>query len=863
MKTEKVIPQKNFCLVLLLLLSGFYVRSQNVPSKIPTPEDYPRWTMLHNHSMDVSGKWMLYKISGALTDTIVLQSTGSALKYTFPNADEAGFVSASHFVVHANQTLHVVDLKKKAVRSVSGIDHYSLAGDKFILTSNKDDHKAVDVRDLQGTILYQCKNVVTYFSHPRSTSVAVVKEKEGSFNLVLLEHQGGHLTERNIMIAAGNISNCTWSEDGTQLAFLEETQQGKVLHHYNTSTHEEKTMQRSDRPLSDFDILPHLPLAFSADGQTLFFKARYKAALPKNNDNVVQVWNAADKWIYPSEQMVMGFTRSLHLMLWNLAADRYQAITDTVLPNAIVTANAKWAILHNPKTYEPQFKEYPDLDFYSLNLVTGIQKKFLNAQPGTETALYPTPDGENLVYFRSGTWYSYNLENDVHLVLTNKVDRSDYEKNNFVSTLQSVGCSGWSKEGTSVLLYDAFDLWEVALDGSESKRWTRGREIGMVYRILAPEKNYEGTAYGLPQLPIFDTGKEVLTEGKAVDFIKNGLYFWDKDAHRKTLYEDRKKIYDILIKENTIAWTSESYAVPPHILVSSAKNHPKIRATSNKQEAEFAPRKLEVITYKSSTGKQLKGLLYFPYNFRKDKKYPLITHIYEIRSREIHNHLIPSNSTAEDGFNTQHYLAKGYFVLLPDIAYEWDQVGKSATICVENAVASALRKAPIDEKKIGLMGHSFGGYQTSLIITRSTIFACAIAGAGASDLVSGSLAVYRNRKRPNMYRVEKSQPRISQSVTEDRKNYIENSPIYFVKKIQTPLLTWTGLEDTQVEATQSMELYMAMRREGKTHILLNYPNESHGFTDQGAIADLINKVDSWFDHYLKNVDKERWMVPKN
>ena len=92
-------------------------------------------------------------------------------------------------------------------------------------------------------------------------------------------------------------------------------------------------------------------------------------------------------------------------------------------------------------------------------------------------------------------------------------------------------------------------------------------------------------------------------------------------------------------------------------------------------------------------------------------------------------------------------------------------------------------------------------------------------------------------------------------------SYVENSPVTYARNVATPLLSWTGLEDTQVESLQSFEMYMAMRRMKKEHVMLAYPNEGHELDTARNIADLYQKIADWFDHYLKGVPKAAWMYP--
>lgn len=113
-----------------------------------------------------------------------------------------------------------------------------------------------------------------------------------------------------------------------------------------------------------------------------------------------------------------------------------------------------------------------------------------------------------------------------------------------------------------------------------------------------------------------------------------------------------------------------------------------------------------------------------------------------------------------DGFNISNLTVKGYFVLLPDITYDVGNVGFLALECVEAAVKGVKKLAVIDDAKIGLIGHSFGGYETDFIITQSNLFACAIPGAATINYLSSCLSVFQILKIPNFFKMEYGQARM-------------------------------------------------------------------------------------------------------
>lgn len=196
--------------------------------------------------------------------------------------------------------------------------------------------------------------------------------------------------------------------------------------------------------------------------------------------------------------------------------------------------------------------------------------------------------------------------------------------------------------------------------------------------------------------------------------------------------------------------------------------------------------------------------------------------------------------------------------MLPDITYEIGNVGFSALDCVEAAIKEVKNLSLIDDAKIGLIGHSFGGSETDFIITQSNLFACAVAGAATTNYLSSYLSVAQNLGIPNFFKMEYGQARMKLSPYENMEWYLKNSPVMHAANVNTPLLSWAGLKDPQVEPRQSFEFYMALRRLGKTHIMLAYPNEGHGMEKKENAIDLTTKIEEWFDHYLKGMKAPRW-----
>lgn len=191
--------------------------------------------------------------------------------------------------------------------------------------------------------------------------------------------------------------------------------------------------------------------------------------------------------------------------------------------------------------------------------------------------------------------------------------------------------------------------------------------------------------------------------------------------------------------------------------------------------------------------------------------------------------------------------------------YVKGDTGVSALDCVVAATNKVIEMNIVQKNKIGLLGHSFGGYETNFIVTQTNIFSAAVSGAGVSDLTSWYLSLGWNTGKPDMWRLESQQWRMGKSFYDDQESYYRNSPIIHATKIQTPLLLWAGKLDLQVDWHQTMEFYLALRRLEKKNIMLLYPNEQHVLFNAENQIDLTNRIEQWFDYHLKDNKTFSWI----
>jgi dipeptidyl aminopeptidase/acylaminoacyl peptidase len=273
--------------------------------------------------------------------------------------------------------------------------------------------------------------------------------------------------------------------------------------------------------------------------------------------------------------------------------------------------------------------------------------------------------------------------------------------------------------------------------------------------------------------------------------------------------------------------------------------------------AEFAWGSAELVEWESVDGIPLQGVLIKPGNYEPGKRYPVIVYYYRFFSQRIYEF---NQTVINHRPNFPFYASNGYAVFLPDIRFAVGLPGFSATKCLVPGVQKLVDMGIVDPDAIGLHGHSWSGYQTAFVITQTDIFKCAVAGAPVSNMTSAYSGIRWASGMARQFQYEQSQSRIGASLWERRDLYIDNSPVFFADRINTPLLIIHGDEDGAVPWYQSIELYLAMRRLGKDCIFLQYRGEPHHPQKFPNKLDWFKKMKEYFDFYLKGEPGPDWIT---
>jgi dipeptidyl aminopeptidase/acylaminoacyl peptidase len=398
-----------------------------------------------------------------------------------------------------------------------------------------------------------------------------------------------------------------------------------------------------------------------------------------------------------------------------------------------------------------------------------------------------------------------------------------------------------------VYAYDEYNVWVLALDGKSVRKITDGEKEEIQYRLSRVE--YED--------PFLDDTKPVFLATYGDKSKKFGYSKLEKGKVSNLLFEDDMVARLGKAKDASVfTYVKQDFNVSPRLFVTDNFTSNKLVAGTNPQQDSFYWGKSELVNFTNKKGKQMQGALFYPANYEPGKQYPMIVYIYEILSNTVHSYASPSVRSA---YNTANFTTNGYFIFRPDIIYDINEPGTSAVDCVVPAVEQVLKTGMIDKNKIGLMGHSWGAYQTSFIVTQTNIFKAACAGAPLTDLISMSMSIYWNSGSPDQKIFETSQGRFDGPWYDRMEAHIKNSPMFNADKIKTPLLIAFGDKDGAVDWHQGIEMYGTLRRMEKEHVLLVYADENHGLAKRENQIDYQQRQKEWFDHFLLGKPAPQWI----
>ncbi len=620
---------------------------------------------------------------------------------------------------------------------------------------------------------------------------------------------------------------------------------------------------------SGWSISDRGAVSFSADGSRLYLSTaeemkdepKKPAATDKADEDkaVFELWHFKDELIQPMQKVRgAGDGSRPHSAVYFLKDKLFRQLSDKYV-DVVPFAAGDWGLSADSKPYKKLTGYGPSLnDFALVNMRTGEQQSLMQASLWQPIASH---DAKNLVCFDGKDWHGISAATGKRINLTGKLPVKFVAENwDQPSEAPAHGFAGWTSDARHVLLNDRFDVWKVAIDGSGATMLTAGvgRKTQTQLRIVRPVVS--GPAPENEPEHGVDLSKPLLLKAVNEHTHDEGFFRIEPGATEPRLLVMGARAYGAPIKArdaDTYLLTISSFSDFPDYFVTGADFREFKRVSdANPKKKEFLWGTSELLRYKNSDGVELAGVLIKPENFDPNKKYPMMVYIYERLSQNLHRFVAPSAGTS---INPTYYASNGYLVFMPDIVYTVGSPGQSAMKCVLPAIQAVVDRGFVDENAIGIQGHSWGGYQIAYLITQTTRFKAAAAGAPVSNMISAYDGIRWGTGLPRQFQYERTQSRIGATLWQAPQKYIENSPILMADRVQTPLLMLHNDNDDAVPWYQGIEYYLALRRLGKECYLFNYNGEPHGLRKPANQKDYTMRMQQFFDHYLKGAPMSAWM----
>ncbi|MBD1583179.1 alpha/beta hydrolase family protein [Pseudoalteromonas sp. S16_S37] len=612
-------------------------------------------------------------------------------------------------------------------------------------------------------------------------------------------------------------------------------------------------------------------LEWSQDGSRLYFENRpeldskakelkyHDEASLKDFDTIraqkgLKIWHNKDPEIKTREIKTWEETNKKrhYKAVYHINGQRVAQLTDEQVPNLTLNTEAQFLLASNDTPYLKQtmYKGFYE-DYYAVQVATGA-KHFIVKESPFQPSLSPT--GTHAVYFEDSQVWLKDLHEQKVAPLTAAVREAIFadDKHDYPQPQPGYGSAGWQQDGSIVYVYSKYDIWAFDVKTLQAKRLTQGRETHTQYRVVQLDDKKVG----------FNQDESLILEAHNLDNKQTHVATLSLANGTLTTNLADKARFDVVKKAKNadqIIFTKQTYHQFPDFWHSNLNFDKPQRVTDlNPQVSHFAwGQKPELVQYKGYDGEDLQGVLIKPAGYKKGDKVPVVIYFYRYMSQRMYD--FPKMELNHRP-NFPMFTSNGYALFLPDIRFEIGHPGRSSTQTMINAAQKLIDIGVAHPDKIGLQGHSWAGYQSAFMVTQTDMFKAVVSGAPVSNMTSAYSGIRLKTGLARQFQYETGQSRIGKTLVEAPELYIENSPVFFADKVNTPILIMFGDEDGAVPWQEGIQYYLALRRYDKDAIFLQYEGEPHHLKQFPNQLDFSIRIMEYFDHYLKGVPAASWIT---
>jgi dienelactone hydrolase len=835
--------------------------------------------------LSADGNFVMFKThSGSGRGTTILKDLKLGAEKEFAlTFNERSFDSDRMFSFQISaDSLVVFDTKKGSYLYVSGVNNYftieSETTGMVVYFTEQMGTRALTIWDVKKGRKLGFLNVYSdrHWFNTLATGLLIGSTK----GLVYADLKGF----KSIMVTSDtSIENAALSYSGNEIAYISHGENGSQLNYFNTRSGTGSVLlSDSSDYLKDSWKLETSDLSFGNDDGNVFFSiSRVNKYYRDQPDSVitqdVNVWSYQDLHLQAKQLSVLSQQSSFATMI-NVQSRKIVQIESEEL-SLELTGNTNKNFVLTTRINENEFywnKQKKSMFLFSAT--TGNKILLAESQHPGFRFIAISQDNKFVIWFdgADGNYYSYNITNGKISNISRLVNvslrfsKQRHQDAGIIHNANPYEGQYWTNNNSSLIVYSKNDIWQLdPLALKAPINLTNGYGDAHSIRFRFVEDGVDPVGFYGKELLVWAFDNRSKQNGfwkinieKSLDPVKlvmsDNAYFFNpvstivslNSAEDPTMFKPIKAS-----KRNVFIVRRMSSAKAPNLYYT-------VNFRGFKQLTNINPNKgyawisTKLIKWRLPDGRQAEGILHRPDNFDSTKKYPIIFNYYEQRSECLNVFRTPELSG--HNINIPWYVSRGYLVFEPDFYYKRGKTAESVIGSVESALVE-LRELPyVDQNKMGIQGQSHGGYETNILATGTSYFAAACEMAGFTNIISeyGSI---RPSGLNNQSAADVGQRNLGVFPWDHPEVFIENSPVFHISKMSTPLLMVHNKEDDAVPFSHAIELYLGMRRLGKKVWLLQYDREGHQLLESNNKLDFTIRMQQFFDHYLKGAPMPVWM----
>lgn len=785
---------------------------------------------LSDMNMSDDGIWLTIRKEYDLNRDTVLIFNSSYPERPVGYRTKAGtiyFLSNNNLLITSPDQTELINPGMQSSLSFKGVKQTMVLRNKkqFLLHYGDEENNKLELHNSCGKLLSTTENVSRLYVNSNDQIYAVTENQKGVAEIVIMTDKTTEVLYKT----------------NRKICYLEPDPGGSGLMIYE---HDTESKPQEILFLDSMNIVYPLNELLSVS-----FQEGYRELTDKSGTYFLTLYfkknetdtSALDIWYANDNQLSRKFyhlAREVNY-LWEPGKKQVQQFKSDVNKKTACIGNARYFLSFDPYLFEDYTRpaRYKIDVFDRLNNCSSVMDTISDE-------LYSSPCGNYVLYKKNKNWIVYSTPTGTKSAI------ADNRLN-----------VPWFTEGSGTVLFEGDGgLWCYELN--KGNLIQVGNFDGYRSNILNGNLRITHKGFNFFEKTV-DSEEPLILKLYDPPENKSKYILWEEGRYETIIPPTTRHVQSLKYSKSydCFSWVEEDYNLPPRLVYKKSGEEARVLYQSNKADSTVILLKQEIIEYQNSDGEPLKGILFYPLNYNLSERYPLIIKIYEKQRHLSNKYPFPSYYQGL-GFNIRLLIEKGYFVFLPDILIQGKEdkgPGFDALDCVDKALDALNGNPNIDLRRIGLTGHSFGGYETNFIATHSNRFAAYVSGCGQSDLLTGYFSFNYNFLTPDYRRIESGQYRMNVPFSENKELYFNNNPIYRAEKVSAPVLLWSGMDDKNVSSAQSMAFYNALRRNNKDVIALFYKGEGHSIRKPELQFDLTSRIIDWFDFFLKNYTGAEWI----